>query len=325
MNLRRMRRASFFLSLLPSTWFVLLFCCGAMSLSALLSSKDERDKLIVARTPKKTVQATDFWSRSFQKYALESKNVPDLLALSKAKAFMSKNHQGGLIGSNHVSVGCIQDPIQVEALDLYLSKLHPSLDRFFQRAKVPPGTTLNDSHSHSHWYVNSPISHNLLNQFMKRISEQAHLSTLYTNHCLRATTIVHLKEAGVEDRKICEISGHKNPASLTAYDRTSAERAVDLSAAIDTKRVAPAPANPPSPLSDIMNSPSASGFLFNAGNVTFNNVTFNFAPPPPKKRKVSRERLQLKKTRERLLQSRTAEGEFSTAERTTVELSGSTS
>ena len=54
-------------------------------LSALLSSKDERDKLIVARTPKKTVQATDFWSRSFQKYALESKNVPDLLALSKEK------------------------------------------------------------------------------------------------------------------------------------------------------------------------------------------------------------------------------------------------
>ena len=61
------------------------------------------------------------------------------------------------------------------------------------------------------------------------------------------------------------------------------------------------------------------------GNATFNNVTFNFAPPPPKKRKVSRERLQLKKTRERLLQSRTAEGEFSTAERTTVELSGPTS
>ena len=47
-----------------------------MSLSSLLSSKDKRDKLIVARTPKKTVQATDFWSRSFQRYALESKHVP---------------------------------------------------------------------------------------------------------------------------------------------------------------------------------------------------------------------------------------------------------
>ena len=53
MNLRRMRRASFFLSLLPSTWFVLLFCCGAMSLSALLSSKDERDKLICRSDPEK--------------------------------------------------------------------------------------------------------------------------------------------------------------------------------------------------------------------------------------------------------------------------------
>ena len=160
---------------------------------------------------------------------------------------------------------------------------------------------------------------------MKRISEQAHLSTLYTNLCFRATTTVHLKEAGVEDRKICEISGRKNPASLTAYDRTSAERAVDRSAAIDTKRVAPVAANPPPPLSDMTSSPSSSGFVFNAGNATLNNVTFNFEPPLPKKRKVSRERLQLKKTRERLLQSRTAEGEFLTAERTTVELSGSTS
>ena len=62
MNLRRMRRASFFLSLLPFTWFVLLFCCGAMSmsLSALLSSKDERDKLIVARTRKKLFKPRTF-------------------------------------------------------------------------------------------------------------------------------------------------------------------------------------------------------------------------------------------------------------------------
>ena len=58
-----------------------------MSLSALLSSKDERDKLIVARTPKtNTVQATDFWSRNFQKYALESKtSSTDLLAIVEGK------------------------------------------------------------------------------------------------------------------------------------------------------------------------------------------------------------------------------------------------
>ena len=158
---------------------------------------------------------------------------------------------------------------------------------------------------------------------MKRISEHACLSSLYTNHCLRATTIVHLKAAGIEDRKICEISGHKNPASLTAYDRTSAERAVDYSAAIDTKRIppaapvpAPAKTSSPSPLSDVSNVPLTSGFVFNAGHATFNNVTFNIAPPAAK-----RSRLQLKKTRERLSQRTTEDGQESSAERTTVELS----
>ena len=44
-----------------------------------------------------------------------------------AESCMSKNHQGGLIGSNHVSVGCVQDELQVSALGLYISKLHPEL------------------------------------------------------------------------------------------------------------------------------------------------------------------------------------------------------
>lgn len=96
-----------------------------------------------------------------------------------ATAFMTKNHQGSLVGSNHVSAGCIQDPVQVAAIDLYLSKLHPNLDRLFQRARVPAGTAA--VALDSVWYCNSPLSHNLLNQFMKRISEQAGLSCLYTS------------------------------------------------------------------------------------------------------------------------------------------------
>ena len=75
MNLRRVRWASFFLSLLPSAWFGLLFCCGAMSLSALLLSKDERDKLIVARTPKKTVQATGLLVTQLPKSTLSSRRM----------------------------------------------------------------------------------------------------------------------------------------------------------------------------------------------------------------------------------------------------------
>ena len=89
----------------------------------------------------------------------------------------------------------------------YLDKLNPDIDRFFQRAKVGVGCLM--SRDDAHWYMKSPLSHNLLGGMMKLISESAKLSKPYTNHCLRATAVVHLKEAGVEDRTICEISGHK--------------------------------------------------------------------------------------------------------------------
>ena len=46
-----------------------------------------------------------------------------------------------------------------------------------------------------------------------------------------------MKEAGVDDRRICETSGHRNTASLASYDRLSAHQAVSLSAAIDSKHI----------------------------------------------------------------------------------------
>ena len=268
MNLRRMRRASFFLSLLPSTWFVLLFfCCGAMSLSALLSSKDERDKLIVARTPKKTVQATDFWLRSFQKYALESKNVPDLLALSKEK-----------IGE---VLECYFVDVRTKGGDMYSRNSYVSAKAAIQRW-LSASMTINIFTDPEFKRANA-----VLDGLLKEKKRQG-------------------LEASVK---------HKDAISDADWKKIELHFADVLTA------------NDPRKLCQFVwfHVTSASGFLFNAGNATFNNVTFNFAPPPPKKRKVSRERLQLKKTRERLLQSRTAEGEFSTAERTTVELSGSTS
>ena len=68
---------------------------------------------------------------------------------------------------------------------------------------------------------------------MKRLSLEAKLSKSYTNHCLRATTMVHLKEAGVDDRRICEISGHRNVTSLAPYEPLRVHQDA-LSAAIDS-------------------------------------------------------------------------------------------
>ena len=223
--------------------------------------------------------------------------------------FMSKNHQGGTGGSAFASSGCIQDEIQVRVIKLYLQRLNPDLDRLFQRSKVPAGSLIGDTVDT--WYMRSPLSHNLLQGFMKEISKAARVSQQYTNHCIRATTVVHLKQAGIEDRKICEISGHKNPNSLAVYDKTSPAQAVQMSAKIDFLESASSAAvpvcaplmksesvcvaaAPHTSLADRTNV-SAPAFVLHADGATFNNVTFNVTPQRHKK-KLS---LQLKKTRKK--------------------------
>ena len=56
-------------------------------------------------------------------------------------------------------------------------------------------------------------------KFMRELSVVVDLSTQYTNHCIRVTSIVNLKATAIEDLKICDVSGHKNVQSLNAYDR----------------------------------------------------------------------------------------------------------
>ena len=97
--------------------------------------------------------------------------------------------------------------MQVAVIKRYLSKLHPEIDRLFQRAIVGAGCCV--SPGASLWYMKAPLGHNLLNDMMRNLSKAAKLSQVYTNHCLRATTVRHLKEAGVEDRTMCKVSGHK--------------------------------------------------------------------------------------------------------------------
>ena len=52
---------------------------------------------------------------------------------------------------------------------------------------------------------------------MSRISYEAGLSIRYTNHCLRATVATGLKRAGVDDRAIMSVTGHRNVKSLDSY------------------------------------------------------------------------------------------------------------
>ena len=95
----------------------------------------------------------------------------------------TKNHQGTFIKDfesekRMYGYGDGDEYCPIKILKLYLAKLNPKCDRFFQR----PRTNLKDD---GIWYDNVPIGKNKLSSMMKTISTMAKCSETYTNHCLR--------------------------------------------------------------------------------------------------------------------------------------------
>ena len=75
------------------------------------------------------------------------------------------------------------------SIRLLLEKLHPTIDRFFQRAR-----TGRVQANEKTWFTRQVLGHNLLGKMMERISNHAGLSTRYTNHSVRGTCVSVLKE-----------------------------------------------------------------------------------------------------------------------------------
>ena len=99
----------------------------------------------------------------------------------------------------------------LKSLELYLDKLHPNSNAFFQQAR--PGQ------QDEIWYNGRPVGTNTLAKFMPQISSQAKLSRIYTNHCIRATSITCLSASGVDATDIIGLTGHKTSQSLIPYQR----------------------------------------------------------------------------------------------------------
>ena len=141
-----------------------------------------------------------------------SKDDKNRKFISMSCTDLTKNHRGGnkqtdqdyskqqLYGSSgHMNF--------IDVFEFYLSKLHPLCLALFQ-------TPLNIFSQDKHWFRNEPMGKNTLSNIMKRISKKAGLSTEYTCHSVRASTITALSKAGVEGRQICQITKHKNEQSL---------------------------------------------------------------------------------------------------------------
>ena len=74
---------------------------------------------------------------------------------------------------------------------------------------------------------------------MVEILKRAQLSRIYTNHCIRATTISALSHAGFEARHIMTASGHRNETSVKNYVRdTTSEQKRQMSSSISKLAIA---------------------------------------------------------------------------------------
>ena len=125
----------------------------------------------------------------------------------------SKNHPGGVHDSSRNEKEArmyesAESNDGYKALKLYLEKINPKCSAFFQypKSNVRPEDNV--------WFAQRPLGVNTLANMMKKISEVAGLSTIYTNHSIRATAITLWSNSGVPNRHIMSISGHRNEQSL---------------------------------------------------------------------------------------------------------------
>lgn len=130
----------------------------------------------------------------------------------------SKNHPGGFndVESYEKCARMYQtdDPNDgYDALCLYLSKLNPKCQAFFQFPKRNWSGPSDEV-----WFENRCLGVNKLGNMMKELSLSAKLSKTYTNHCVRATAITLWSDAGLSNRHIMAISGHRNEQSLQSYN-----------------------------------------------------------------------------------------------------------
>lgn len=136
---------------------------------------------------------------------------------------LTKNHPGGLKDiQSFEKLGRMYESSSTTdgytSLQKYLSVLHPDCNALFQYPKR------NWKPQDSVWFENRPLGVNKIGGMMKEISVEAGLSKRYTNHSIRATAITLWSEAGLPNRQIMAISGHRNESSLRSYNsRPSSE------------------------------------------------------------------------------------------------------
>ena len=125
----------------------------------------------------------------------------------KNQGHENSSAQNALHNDHHIISTQENNPLcPVESFKNYISRLNQECDAFFQYNS-------NDKTG----YDNNPVGKNSLATMMKEISEDAKLSRIYTNHCIRKTTAMALHCQGFDVSEIQNVTKHKNLDSLKHY------------------------------------------------------------------------------------------------------------
>jgi hypothetical protein len=133
-----------------------------------------------------------------------------------------KNWQGGIDASENpkekrmYAVPSAMDKCPVQSLLLFLSKTDRNATSLFNTCSKK---ALGNPENESVWCTAVPIKEYQFTRFKADISKNAKCTTNYTPHCLRATAIQCMNDAGFEIRHIMHMSGHKNESSVRSYIR----------------------------------------------------------------------------------------------------------
>ncbi|CAC5412749.1 unnamed protein product [Mytilus coruscus] len=219
-----------------------------------------------------------------------------------------KNWQGGLDSGETINdkrmYSCEGDRCPVASLKLLILKTDSDATSLFNHinkdtlsSKTPNILQL--------WYTNKSVKSYQFTRFMADVSKNAFCSVMYTAHCLRATAIQAMSDAGFEIRHITYMSGHRNEASVRSYSRdcyTLQKKSIsDTLSTLSTGRAPPQTAMPmpmavqnkPASVSSVlaarytpnvntMNTALSSNNFMSSGfisNSSFHNCTFQINNP----------------------------------------------
>ncbi|KAM9333177.1 uncharacterized protein KZ484_018229 isoform 2-T2 [Pholidichthys leucotaenia] len=114
----------------------------------------------------------------------------------------------------------------VASLQKYLRKIPPGAKALYLQPKREVGAM------DIFWYNNVPLGVNKLSQMLPKMCKLAGTRRFYTNHSMRPTSIQKLFDAGLKEREIMAVTGHRSESSIKAYWRPASDNRIRWSSVL---------------------------------------------------------------------------------------------